>query len=93
MQKVRHKFRVGDWVTIVKIPSDLTDTARIGTPEVFKRAKGKTFCIEGFGRYGHVELVVTKRDTIGIEPEFLVRADQPRSKRKAPAGQRIRKPR
>lgn len=64
-------FQVGDQVKVMKIPSDLDDRAEIGTPRVFKRALGKTFLIRGFDRYGHVELEVTKRDTIWIEPAFL----------------------
>jgi hypothetical protein len=77
-----HKYKVGDWVRVVKIPSDLTDPAGIDTPGVFKRALGKTFRIEGFGDYGHLELVVAERrpsskryesDTIWIEPEFVTR--------------------
>jgi hypothetical protein len=65
------KFKVGDKVKVVKIPSDLDDRAGIGTPEVFKRALGRKFLVEGFDRYGYVELRVTKDDTIWIEPEFL----------------------
>lgn len=66
------KFQIGDFVKIIQIPNDLTDAANIRTPDVFKRALGKTFRIEGFNRYGHIELVVTRRDTIWIEPEFVV---------------------
>ena len=65
-------FAVGDKIRVVKIPPNLTDSAKIGTPAVFKRALGKTFRVMGFGRYGHLELEVTKRDTIWIEPEFVV---------------------
>ena len=78
MKKGKHKFRAGDWVRIVSIPADLPDAAGIGTPEVFKRAKGKTFRIEGFNRYGFIELVVSKRGTIWIEPEFVVAAEKPK---------------
>ena len=81
MKGRRHKFRVGDLVRVVEIPTNLKDPAKIGTPKVFERAKGKTFRIEGFDPYGHIELVVTKRDTIWIEPEFVVRVEKPRAKK------------
>src|SRR5258708_7563443 len=80
VKKLGRKFRVGDLVTVVEIPSDLTDAAGIGTPMVFKRARGKIFRVEGFGKYGHIELKVTKRDTIWIEPEFVAAAGKPRQK-------------
>jgi hypothetical protein len=59
---------------IKEIPTGLTDAAGIDTPGVFKRSLGKTFRVEGFDEYGHLELRVTKLDTIWIEPEFVVRA-------------------
>lgn len=75
--KKRHpKFRVGDHVQVVQIPPSLTDAAGIGTPAVFKRAFGRIFRIEGFGPYGHIELVVDRRHTIWIEPEFVVRVEK-----------------
>ncbi len=73
-------FKVGDLIRVVKIPSGLHDAARIGTPEVFQRALGKTFRIEGLDEHGHLELVVAEHkaseetyasDTIWIEPEFV----------------------
>ena len=84
------KFKVGDWVKVKKIPSDLTDSAGIGTLEVFKRALGRTFRIEGFDNYGHLKLVVAERrpsskryesDTIWIEPEFVARVERKRKSR------------
>ena len=78
------KFEVGDLVRVVKLPADLHDAAGIGTPEVFASALGKTFRVEGFGEYGHLELVVRRRttdsdsfdsDTIWIEPEFVEAVD------------------
>ena len=79
-----HTFKVGDIVRIVKIPPDLHDAAGIGTPEVFANAVGKTFRIEGFGEYGHLELFARRGDavddshpldSIWIEPEFVEAAD------------------
>ena len=81
MKKRRtRRFRVGDIVKIIKIPSGLTDPAGIGTAKVFRRALGKTFRIEGFHTYGHIEIIVREHrrspnryqsDTIWIEPEFV----------------------
>jgi hypothetical protein len=79
IKKCTH-LKIGDRVKIVKIPEDLVDSAKIGTPQVFARALGKTFVVCGFGDYGHVELNVTKRDTIWIEPEFVI-LTKARSKR------------
>ena len=79
--KKQRPFKVGDSVTVKRIPADLTDSASIGTPDVFRRALGKTFRVEGFDDYGHLELVVTKHDTIWIEPEFVVRAERRRTPR------------
>jgi hypothetical protein len=75
------KFKVGDRVRVVEIPPGLTGSADVDTPSVFKRALGKTFRIEGFDAYGHLELMVTKRDTIWIELEFVERIE-PRRKAK-----------
>jgi hypothetical protein len=68
---MHHTFQIGDMVKVIKIPPDLHDAASIGTPEVFARALGKTFRVEGIGEYGHLELVVSQRDSIWIEPEFV----------------------
>ena len=83
MTTKNQSFKVGDFVTIKKIPKGLTNSAGIGTPRVFRQALGKTFRVEGFDDYGHLELVVREQrpaidryqsDTIWIEPEFVVRA-------------------
>jgi hypothetical protein len=79
------RFKVGDFVRVVKIPSDLRDTARLGTPRVFEQAVRKTFRVEGFNEIGHLELVVAERqpsqdtyqsDTIWIEPEFVEKVSE-----------------
>ena len=79
--KRQRPFKVGDSVTVKRIPADLTDSAGIGTPGVFKRALGKTFRIAGIAEHGHLELEVTRRDSIWIEPEFVVRAERRRASR------------
>ena len=68
---MQRTFHIGDMVRVIKIPPDLDDAAGIGTPDVFARALGKTFRVEGIGEYGHLELVVSQRDSIWIEPEFV----------------------
>lgn len=65
----------------MKIPSDLDDASGIGTPRVFREALGRRFRVEGFDRYGFVELKVTKDDTIWIEPEFLLLERSTRAKK------------
>lgn len=88
MKKTPH-FKVGDQVTISRLPPNLDDRAELGTPGVFQRALGKTFRVEGFDDYGHLELVVAERkptqdtyesDTIWIEPEFVTLARRGRAK-------------
>ena len=76
------KFKVGGRVKVVKIPPGLTDPAGIDTPGVFKRALGKTFRIEGFGKYGHLRLKVGNLNTIWIEPEFVVLVERKRKSRR-----------
>jgi hypothetical protein len=80
------KFKVGDFVKIVKIPSALKDSAHIDTPGVFQRVVGKTFRVEGFNALGHLELVVAEHhpssdtyesDTIWIEPQFVTPVSPP----------------
>ena len=66
-----HEFRVGDTVKVVGIPPNLHDAAGIGTPDVFRKAVGKTFRVEALGEYGHLELIISGSDTIWIEPEFV----------------------
>ena len=72
-------------IRVVKVPPGLHDAAGIGTPEVFADAVGKTFRIEGFDEYGHLELFVRRSitaedrhpvDSIWIEPEFVEAADE-----------------
>jgi plasmid replication initiation protein len=72
---VPRMFQIGDRVKVIAIPPDLHDAARIGTLEVFQRALGRTFRVEGIGEHGHLELVVSRADTIWIEPEFVEAVD------------------
>ena len=79
-----HTFKIGDMVTVTQIPPDLHDAAAISTPELFACVLGKTLRIDGFGRYGHLELNVLDdgsqapdycHHTIWIEPEFVKAVD------------------
>jgi hypothetical protein len=73
-------FAVGDLVRVEQIPTDLRDTASIGTPQMFEQALGKTFRVQGFNALGHLELIVAEHHpsadtyesgTIWIEPQFV----------------------
>ncbi len=70
-------------VTIIQIPPDLRDDQEFKTKTVFELCLGKTFAIQGFDQYGHLELAVGKAvdglvggymNTIWIEPEFVMPA-------------------
>ena len=87
MKTGRKPLKIGDWVRITQVPPGLKDSPGLETKRVFEEALGKTFRIKGFGEYGHIELLVSRRrspngvwdlDTIWIEPEFVVRSRKPR---------------
>ncbi len=84
------QFRVGDSVTVVKIPPGLVGGEGLDTAGVFRRALGKTFRVDGIDEHGHLELVVAERraspdtyhsDTIWIEPGFVVVAEARRGRK------------
>ena len=82
-------LEIGDRVRITDISSDLKDPGydlkdaehrEMRTAELFRFCLGRVFTIYGFGRYGYVELEVSKSpvvrkkfglNTIWIEPEIL----------------------
>ncbi|HEX6805442.1 MAG TPA: hypothetical protein VF133_17310 [Terriglobales bacterium] len=87
---LKSNFKVGDRVLVVDIPdSDKDPNADLKSPEaremrtaeLFRFCIGRTFTVNGFGRYGHVELRVGQNrevrkkfgwsHTIWMEPEFL----------------------
>jgi hypothetical protein len=83
MRLKRNKYKVGDLVTVIKVPTGLGDEPELNTKTVFETCLGKTFTIQGFDQYGHLELAVGKEiddlvggymNTIWIEPEFVVPA-------------------
>jgi|SRR5579862_4225257 len=68
------RIRRGDWVRLVGIPA-VVRKHKGETLRVFRAAAEKTFRVEGWGRYGHAELDLTKKvarfHTIWVEPELL----------------------
>ncbi len=84
------QFKIGDRVTVTKLPPNLRGEGGMDTPGVFRRALGQTFRIQGVDDYGHLELVVAERkptpatyqsDTIWIDPEFVALARKSRAKK------------
>ncbi len=85
------KYTIGDLVTIVRIPPALPDDTEMKTKRVFEICIGKTYTIQAFDEYGHIELAVGKdvdhiiggfMNTIWIEPEFVVSAKQTKGRDK-----------
>ena len=89
---LKSNFKIGDRVRVLDIAEDLKDPdydlkydieePRFRTGELFRFCLGRVFTTYGFGRYGHVELQVSRSPavrkrgfsgTIWIEPEFLKR--------------------
>jgi len=56
----RKKYKIGDLVTIIQVPPDLRDDPELKTKTVFETCLGKTYPIQGFDQYGHLELAVGK---------------------------------
>ncbi len=83
MKSKRKKYKIGDLVTVIQVPPDLRDDPELKTKTVFKTCLGKTYAIQGFDQYGHLELAVGKdidnlvggyMNTVWIEPEFVIPA-------------------
>ena len=83
----KNKFAIGDRVEVIGVPSiTFPPGARdeMGTKKLFKSMVGKVYTVRGFGKYGHVELKPTRKDTVWIEPEFLkLHANKKVKKRKS----------
>jgi len=72
--RLRSKFRIGDVIRVMRVPPAVGRDSPPETRSVFRHAVGKTFVVRGFGRYGHIELDVSKiqrLDTIWIEPDCV----------------------
>ncbi len=79
-----HPIAIGDWVRLVEMPPNVPQTMMEETISIFQRAIGLTFRIEGFGRYGHVELNLSKKvekgHDIWVEPCYTQRTRRNASK-------------
>jgi hypothetical protein len=68
------KFRIGDRVKVIGM-SPVTFAPGIkdelGTKKLFKSMLGKVYTVQGFDKYGYVELRPKRWDTVWVEPEFL----------------------
>jgi len=70
----RHKFRIGDRVTVIGIPPitfppGVSD--ELGTVKLFRSMIWKVYTVQGFNKLGHVELWPTRLNSVWIEPHFL----------------------
>jgi len=70
VKKKRSLYKIGDAVTLVKIPPAVKDTP-VETISVFKSAVGKTFRVAEIDEHGHLELWVKPMECIFVEPEFV----------------------
>ena len=71
---MRRRFQVGDkgkvaGMSPVKFAPGIKD--ELGTGKLFKSMLGKVYTVQGFDRYGNVELHPHKLDWVWVEPEFL----------------------
>jgi hypothetical protein len=79
IDKKGREIHQGDWVRVVDLPESLSN-APSETKTVLKKSKNKTFRVESFGKYGHIELEVWRKlklktmDSIWIEPFCVVRS-------------------
>ncbi len=73
-------FKVGDRVRVIRVPPSVEQEMPTETVELFKRCVGQVLRIDGFGKYGLLELNVSDdgsqstdycKNTIWIEPEFV----------------------
>lgn len=73
-------FKVGDRVRVVRVPPLVEREMPPETVELFQRCLGQILRVDGFGKYGHLELNVRddgsqaaghRDQTIWIEPEFV----------------------
>jgi hypothetical protein len=82
--KLKSSFRKGDLIRVARIP-EAVEQMPLETRTIFREAQGKTFVVQGFGRYGHLELDVSrvrKRNFIWIEPDCVQLVRRAPSKRK-----------
>jgi hypothetical protein len=68
------KFAVGDKVKVIGMaPVTFAPGIKdeIGTEKLFKSMLGNVYTVQGFDKYGNVELHPKRLDWVWIEPEFL----------------------
>lgn len=68
------KFKIGDLVKVIKyrpVKYALGVQDELGTEKLFKSMVGKSYRIEGFDKYGHLELRPKKLDTVWIESDLV----------------------
>ena len=73
-------FKIGDRVRVIRVPPSAEQEMPSETTELFRRCVSRTFRVDGFSEYGHLELNVAddgsqapdySKHTIWIEPEFV----------------------
>jgi hypothetical protein len=77
--KQRGKIKVGDKVRVLRVPPAVNKEVPAETRKLFRRCVGKVRRVDGFGKYGHLELNVHDdgtqatccANTIWIEPECV----------------------
>ena len=79
------KFRIGDKVKVVGMspvtfPPGFKDD--LGTEKLLKSMLGKVYTVQGFNRYGYVELQPRRMEWVWVEPEFLLLKTRARKQRK-----------
>jgi len=68
------KFRVGDKVKVIGMsPVTFAPGVKdeLGTEKLFKSMLGRVYTVQGFDRYGYVELHPKRLSSVWVEPEFL----------------------
>jgi len=70
----KRKFRAGDKVTVIGIPTVTFGPAvkdELGTEKLFRGMLGKVYTVMGFDKYGNIKLQPNRANAVWIEPEFL----------------------
>ena len=89
----KRKLKLGDLVKVIgyrpgKYPPKFKD--KMGTEKLFKSLVGKQYRIQGFGRYGHIELWPKKLHFVWIEPDLVELAEtannKPRKNKRTKSG-------
>jgi len=82
---MRRKFRVGDKVKVVGMsPVTFAPGVKdeLGTEKLFKSMVRKVYTVQGFDRYGYVELHPKRLNSVWVEPESLKLRARKSNKRK-----------